>query len=321
MPLPSADTETSNQIAEWRAFNRFWTKLVGALNAGLLDSPYSLAEVRVVFELAHRSPTTSSAIRVALGLDSGYLSRILTRLKDDGVVTSSRSAVDGRRQELTLTRNGRRLFASLDRRADDEIRSLLDPLSPASRRRLLGAMRVVRALLDDREVTSSFVLRPLEPGDLGWVLERHGALYRHEHGFDDAFEALVAKVLGDYATRHDPKKENGWIAERDGERVGSIFCMKKTARTAQLRLLLVEPSARGAGIGWRLVDECIRFATRAGYREMILWTKDVLHDARRIYERAGFELVDQEDETDSAGAHGQHWRRALTRVEGVLGLR
>ena len=301
-----------SQVADLRAFNRFWTRTIGALNAGLLDSDYSLTEVRVIFELAGAGTTTSSEIRAKLGLDSGYLSRILARLKEEGLVSSAPSGEDGRRQVLEITRRGRTVFRELDERANAEIRDLLSPLAPGDRRRLLGAMASIRRLVSPEPGSPAlFLLRPLGPGDIGWVLERHGALYSHEHDFDDAFEALVARVLADYAAGHDSAKESGWIAELDGERAGSIFCMRKSTRTAQLRLLLVEPAARGKGIGTRLVDECIRFATRAGYRDMILWTKDVLHDARRIYERAGFELVEEDDERDSSGARGQYWRRAL----------
>lgn len=305
------DPDPAAQVAGVRSFNRFWTRTIGALNKGLLDSPYSLTEVRVIFELAHKDGLSSSDVRAGLGLDSGYLSRILARLTADGIVTSAPSDSDGRRRFLALTRHGRSVFRTLNERADQEIRTLLAPLAESDRRRLLGAMAAIRRIVGPEEGGDVVVLRAPRAGDLGWVLERHGSLYSFEYGFDEAFEALVAKVLAEFASNHDPRKEAGWIAERDGGRVGSIFCMRKTARTAQLRLLLVDPGARGMGIGSLLVKECVDFARRAGYRDVILWTKDVLHDARRIYERAGFELVEQEEERDAAGARGQYWRLVL----------
>jgi DNA-binding MarR family transcriptional regulator/predicted N-acetyltransferase YhbS len=298
-----------HQVSTIRAFNRFWTKAIGVLEAGLLDSPYSLTEVRVIFEVAQRDGISLTEVRKILRIDSGYLSRILTRLKQEGVVAAAPSGTDGRRQVLTLRSKGHDLFRELDGRASEEIQTMLSPLGQEDRERLVGAMNTIRRIIDDQPPSGPpFVLRPLAPGDLGWVLARHGVLYAQERGFDEEFEALVAQIVAGYAKHHDPRRETGWIAEVDGEAVGSIFCMKKSNRVAQLRLLLVEPRARRMGIGTKLVEECVKFARRARYKQMMLWTKDVLHDARRIYERAGFELLDEDDRSDGTKKpRGQNW--------------
>ncbi|HEX8804045.1 MAG TPA: bifunctional helix-turn-helix transcriptional regulator/GNAT family N-acetyltransferase [Acidimicrobiales bacterium] len=299
-------------VATVRSFNRFYTRWVGALAEGLLDSPWSLAEARVLFELAQADATEVVDLRERLGLDAGYLSRILARLEGAGLVERTRSAADARRSVAGLTAAGRAAFRELDARSAEQIGALLDPLDGTDRRRLVGAMATIRSLLGDGERSGGFVLRPLEPGDHGWVVERHGALYAAEHGWDVSFEALVARIVADYLDGRDPARETAWIAEVDGERVGCVFCVRHDDETAQLRLLLVDPRARGAGIGARLVDECLRFARRAGYRRIRLWTNDVLAAARRIYQRAGFEL-EAEEPHHSYGRDlvGQTWSRAL----------
>lgn len=311
LPNPSR-TPPEDAVAAVRAFNRFWTKKIGVLNASLLDSAYSLTEVRVLFEITHESATTLTELRDALEIDSGYLSRILGRFKNERLIQSTPSERDGRRQILTVTKKGRSVMGELDERASDQVRQILGPIPKDEEDELIRAMMMIREIIDRQPPRErSFVIRPLRPGDIGWVLERHGTLYSAEHGFGEDFEALVARILAEFAERRDPKRETAWIAEVDRERAGSVFCMKKSKNIAQLRLLLVEPRARRLGIGTKLVDECIRFASHVGYREMTLWTKDVLHDARRIYERFGFSLQ-SEDEPSAAGKpRGQTWRLIL----------
>lgn len=300
-------------VSEVRSFNRFYTNVIGVLQEHLLQSPYSLTEVRVMFELAQRGETDLVVLRRDLGLDAGYLSRIIARLEAEALATRRRSPDDGRRQLLILTTKGRRAFAALDRRSAREVSALLGRLGEDEQRRLLGAMAAIRSLLGDHPpAAGTLVLRPPRPGDLGWVVARNGALYAQEQGWNEHYEALVARIVADYAAEHDPRREAAWIAELDGAPVGSVFCVRRDDDTAQLRLLLVDPSARGRGVGSRLVDECLRFARQAGYRRMVLWTNDVLAAARRIYERAGFELTAEEPHTDFGRAtHSQTWARDL----------
>ncbi|MEV1115699.1 GNAT family N-acetyltransferase [Actinosynnema sp. NPDC049800] len=274
-------------VADVRAFNRFYTGVIGVLDRGYLASPYSLTEVRVLFELA-AGPREAADLRAALSLDAGYLSRILTRFDRDGLVTRTVSERDSRRHVVALTPHGESVFADLNARSDAEIGALLDRVPPADRVELVASMRKVERLLTG--TPRSYLLRPLRPGDLGWVVNRHGVRYAEECGFDQTFEALVARVAGEYGARHCPDHEAAWIAEVDGEPVGSIFCMRVDDRTAKLRLLLVEPAARGLGIGARLVDECLRFARRAGYERMELWTVAGLAASRHLYEKVGFTL-------------------------------
>jgi DNA-binding MarR family transcriptional regulator/GNAT superfamily N-acetyltransferase len=301
-----------DEIAQVRAFNRFYTRVLGLLDEGLAHTPYSLTEARVLFEVAHHEPAGVADLRSWLGVDAGYLSRILARFEADGLVTRERAAGDARRQLVVLTSRGRAAFADLDNRSAADVRRMLESVSGPGRRRLLESMRSIESLLTDREGRAKPVLRELRAGDLGWVVQRHGELYAEEYGWDDTFEALVARIVAGYVDDRDPARDRAWIAEVDGERVGSVFCVHKDATVAQLRLLLVEPSARGMGIGSSLVDACLDFARAAGYREMVLWTNSVLAAARRIYERAGFELVDEAPNP----AFGQQltqqtWRRAL----------
>lgn len=307
-----SSSATEDRVATVRAFNRFYTEAIGVLDEGLLQTPYSLTEARVIFELAQRDATEVTDLRRALAVDAGYLSRILARFQADGLVTRERSAADRRRQVIRLTGAGRAAFDTLDARSADEIRTLLAKLSEEDQRRLVSAMTVIRSLLEPAPRPEAYVLRPLRPGDLGWVVHRHGVRYADEYGWDDTFEALVARIVADYVDHRDPQRENAWIAEMDGAPAGCVFCTRKDETTAQLRLLLVEPRARGLGVGTRLVEECLRFARWAGYRRITLWTNDVLADARRIYERAGFTLLDEEPH-HSFGHDlvGQYWSRAL----------
>ncbi|HET9847114.1 MAG TPA: bifunctional helix-turn-helix transcriptional regulator/GNAT family N-acetyltransferase [Candidatus Dormibacteraeota bacterium] len=295
-----------------RAFTRFYTNIIGVLEEGLLKTPYSLTEARVIFELAQRTETEVADLRRSLDVDAGYLSRILSRFESDRLIAKDRSPADGRRSVITLTRTGRKVFELLNQRSAEENQRLISRLSDEDQRRLLGAMGVIRELLEGAPRSSAVVLRPFAPGDYGWVVQRHGVLYAEEYGWDETFEALVARIVADYVDHRDPRRENAWIAEVDGEPVGCIFCVKKTDPVAQLRLLLVDPRARGAGIGARLVDECMRFARRAGYAEMMLWTNDVLTSARRIYERAGFKLVEEERHHNFGhDLVGQNWSVVL----------
>ncbi|MDQ3936668.1 MAG: helix-turn-helix domain-containing GNAT family N-acetyltransferase [Actinomycetota bacterium] len=285
---------TAEQITAVRAFNRFYTSVAGLLREGLLGTDLTLTEARLVYDLAQRERTEVADLRETLGLDAGYLSRLIARLERRGLLTRARSDADARRQVLALTPAGRRKFELLDRRSAEEVGALLDGVPPGERSRLVGAMDAIRAVLDPGSPSPAFVLRPPAPGDYGWIVQRHGAVYSEEHGFDVRFEALAARIVSDFAAGHDPRREAAWIADVDGQPAGSVLCVRKSARVAQLRLLFVDPRARGMGIGTRLVDECLRFARAAGYRRMTLWTNDVLAEARRIYDRAGFEQVDEE---------------------------
>jgi len=294
-PQPLRGRGTSTQVAAVRQFNRFYTKQIGILREGHLDSPFSLTEVRVLYEIAHGDGPSASDLVKALGLDSGYVSRILRSFERRGLLEKARSETDARRAHLRLTDKGREAFAALDVRADNEIEGLISRISADDRRRVVDAMRTIERLIAPApDARRSYILRTHQPGDIGWVVHRHGVLYAREYGWDERFEALVAGIVAEFVQNFDPRRERCWIAEMDGERVGSVFLVKKTETIAKLRLLLVEPKARGHGVGHRLVDECIRFARQARYERMTLWTNSVLHAARRIYEAAGFRLVSEE---------------------------
>jgi DNA-binding MarR family transcriptional regulator/GNAT superfamily N-acetyltransferase len=302
----------ADPVTAVREFSRFYTRVLGLLGGALLATPYSLTEARVLFELGQPGQLDTLDLRRRLGLDPGYLSRILSRFESAGLVERGRSAVDGRRQVLRLTARGREAFTDLDGRSTAQVAGLLAAASEGDRRALVGALATARAVLGgERRSTRRVELRPLRPGDLGWVVQRHGVRYAEEYGWDATFEGLVARIVGEYGESPHPR-QNAWIAELSGEPVGCVFCVRKDDDTAQLRLLLVEPSARGAGVGTALVDECLRFATAAGYREIVLWTNDVLVAARRIYERAGFRL-EHEGPRPNFGARltEQVWRRPL----------
>jgi DNA-binding MarR family transcriptional regulator/GNAT superfamily N-acetyltransferase len=299
-------------VAAVRAFNRSYTRFLGALDEQLLSTPYSLTEARVLFELGQHNETAVSALRQATGLDAGYLSRLLARFENGGLVRRDRSESDARRQVVRLTAHGRDTFHALDRKSAEQIRELLADLSDDEQTRLVEAMDMIRNRIDRPTGHPDVTLRQPAPGDFGWVIERNGALYAREHGWDSSYEALVAKIVADYLGDHDPDLERAWVAELDGERVGAVFCVRQDETTAKLRLLHVEPSARGAGVGTVLVDECVWFARAAGYRTMELWTVSLLAPARRIYQRAGFTLVSSD--TGQRFGHaltGQTWRLSL----------
>ncbi|HEY0451875.1 bifunctional helix-turn-helix transcriptional regulator/GNAT family N-acetyltransferase [Actinophytocola sp.] len=300
------------RISAVRAFNRSYTKFLGALNGHLLSTPYSLTEARVLFELGQREETEVADLRRVIGLDAGYLSRLLGRFEEGGLVRRERSTSDARRQLIRLTTKGQDTFRVLDTKSVAQTRALLGDLSDEEQQRLVDAMDMIRRRLAGADARPEVRLRAPAAGDHGWVIERNGALYAQEHGWDSSYEALVAQIVAGYLDKHDPVREAAWVAELHGERVGAIFCVRKDDTTAKLRLLHVEPGARGAGVGSVLVDECVRFAREAGYRSIELWTVSVLAPARRIYERAGFELV-EEDTSDRFGHRltGQTWRLAL----------
>jgi DNA-binding MarR family transcriptional regulator/GNAT superfamily N-acetyltransferase len=283
----------SDAVVELRAFNRFYTGQLGMLSPRFLATPHTLAEARVLFELAQSEQTEVSVLRRRMRIDAGHLSRLLSRLERRGLIERERSTIDGRRQLARLTGTGAGEFAVLDRRAAADTASRLSGLSETEQARLVAALDEVRRLLQPAEADPTVLLRAPRAGELGWIVQRHGELYSEEYGWDADFEALVARIVADYAARHDPAREAAWIAEVDGRPGGCALCVRHDDGVAKLRLLLVEPRARGIGLGERLVGACIAFARGAGYRRLTLWTNDVLVHARRIYERAGFQLVDE----------------------------
>jgi len=308
-----------------RSFNRFYTKQIGVLQEGLLQSDYSLTEARVLYEVAHRKILTASAILKDIGLDRGYLSRILANFERRGLIAKKTSKSDSRKSDLSLTARGGKTLASLERRSRKEIATMLSALSAPGRYRLVEAMRTIQSLLGPTvENKVPYTLRSHRPGDIGWIIHRHGVLYSREYGWDENFEALVAEIAAKFIRTFDPKRERCWIAERDGRIVGCVFLVKQSSRVAKLRLLLVEPSARGLGIGKRLVHECIGFAREVGYKTMTLWTNDILHAARHIYQHEGFRLI-KEERHHSFGHNlvGQNWElnlqthKALRRIPAV----
>jgi DNA-binding MarR family transcriptional regulator/N-acetylglutamate synthase-like GNAT family acetyltransferase len=305
--------ELEQRVEAARRFNRFYTRRIGVLREGAYKSPFSLTEVRVLYELAHRDQPTATELGRELGLDAGYLSRILRGFERRGLILKTRSADDGRQSHLALTPLGRKVFAPLNARSHGEMAAMLRQLSPAARARLIAAMRTIEQLLGERpEPPAPQLLRPPRAGELGWVVERHGALYAQEYGYDEEFEALVAEIVAHFVQHYDAKRERCWIAERDGEPVGCVFLVKQSPTIAKLRLLLVDPSARGSGLGTRLVSECVGFARRAGYRKLTLWTQSELRAARRLYQAAGFHLVHRKRHTSfGKGLVAETWDLAL----------
>ncbi|HUP08703.1 MAG TPA: helix-turn-helix domain-containing GNAT family N-acetyltransferase [Caldimonas sp.] len=304
-----------------RRFNRFYTRRIGVLGEGLVDTPFTLAQSRLLWELAHRERTTASELARDLGLDRGYMSRLLRGLRERGLVTGTPAPHDARHSLLALTAEGRKAYAPLDRRTQAQVAAMLEPLGEPERTRLVAAMGTIERLLDPAAATAApWLLRTHRPGDIGWVIARHGALYAHEYGWDIRFEALVARIAAHFVEHLDPAREACWIAERDGANVGCVFLVQARDETtdavrpgvAQLRLLLVEPTARGLGIGARLVDECERFARAAGYRRIVLWTNSVLLAARAIYAKAGYRLTQSERHTSFGQVLvGENWELEL----------
>ncbi len=285
-----------SDISAVRSFNRFYTKQIGILHQGYLDSPFSLSEGRVLYELAHRDRPTATAIAKDLDLDPGYLSRILVKFEKLSLIARTREDRDARSTRLSLTARGRAAYASLDRGAERDVRTMLSKLAPPERASLVASMGTIERILTAQppDPKTPYLIRTHQPGDLGWIIHRHGVLYAQEQGWDERFEAEVAEIAARFINHFDPKRERCWIAEKDGAIVGCIFLVRKTTTIGQLRLFLVEPSARGLGIGNRLVAECIRFARQAGYRKMTLWTQSILYAARRIYSKHGFRRIHQE---------------------------
>jgi DNA-binding MarR family transcriptional regulator/GNAT superfamily N-acetyltransferase len=283
------------RIGDVRQFNRFFTRQIGVLREGLLHSPYPLTDARILFELGQTDQLTASRLGRELGLDAGYLSRILARLEQRGLLEKVRSENDGRQLLLSLSAAGKEAFALLDQRSREEVSEMLNELSEEDQQRLLKAMQTIESVLTKGfKFSEPFILRPHEPGDMGWIAHRHGVLYAQEYGWDEHFEALVAKIVADFIIDYNPARERCWIAEMDGEIIGSVFVVQSSETVAKLRLLLVEPKARGLGLGTRLVEECIRFARRRGYAKLMLWTNNVLLEARHIYAKTGFQLVAEE---------------------------
>jgi DNA-binding MarR family transcriptional regulator/N-acetylglutamate synthase-like GNAT family acetyltransferase len=304
---------TIDTIAAVRRFNRFYTQKIGVLEENVYDVALSLSEARILYELASGKGVTASELAAALGLDPGYLSRILTRFEKKKFLRRSTRTDDRRKNVLTLTRRGSQAFARVDRASSRQVGAMLERLGVNDRYLVVSAMQTIESLLGTpSERSEPYILRPPAPGDYGWVIQRHGALYAAEYGWNAEFEALVAEIIAHFVQRLDAQRERAWIAERHGQNVGCVFLVKKSERVAQLRLLLVEPSARGLGIGARLVEECIRFAQQRGYKKMILWTNDILHAARHIYEHCGFRLL-EEKKHQSFGHElvGQTWELTL----------
>lgn len=289
---------SNEQIAAVRQFNRFYARQIGLLDEHLNGSPFSYAEARILYELAHRENASATDLVLGLGMDPGYVSRVIARLGRGGLVARHRSEGDGRRVHLNLTARGRASFATLNSAAQRDVGRLLGRVKGNGPERLIGAMRTIEDLLGLRGQAPAVRLRRPRPGDLGWVVERNGAVYAHEYGWGLKAEALFARIVSDFQNGYDPDRERCWIAEQAGERVGCVFLVRKTDRVAQLRMLLVEPQARGTGLGKRLVEECTRFARRAGYRKIVLWTNRVLSAARHIYQTAGYRFVKTERHDD-----------------------
>ncbi len=297
-----------------REFNRFYTRRIGVVKAGMAGSPYTLPEARVLYALGRDGEATATAIGRELSLDLGYLSRLLQSLRRRGLLQAKRASHDGRQQLLTLTEKGRKAFTHLDARSRDEMAAMIAPLKAAERERLVGAMRTVQSLLHGGEREDRVVLRAHRAGDMGWVVERHAACYHAEYGWGPRFEALVSGIVKEFLEKFDPQRERCWIAERNGERVGSVFVVRDAKKgQARLRLLLVEPGARGTGLGRRLVEECIAFARDKGYRKLVLWTHANLDAARAIYRKTGFRRLDKTEAHSTFGprAVSEFWEMDL----------
>jgi DNA-binding MarR family transcriptional regulator/GNAT superfamily N-acetyltransferase len=305
--------DSDDQISAVRAFNRFYTRRLGVLDQQLLKSPFSLSEARVLYELAHREDPAAKEIGIELGLDPGYLSRIVQKFDEDGLITRKPLPSDRRQYRLSLTAKGRQAFAKLERSSHDDVADMLATLPRGDGQRLTAAMAAIERLLGAADVPPpSAILRGHRPGDMGWVVQSHGALYASEYGFDSSFEALVAEIAAKFLTSFDASRERCWIADIDGAQVGSVFLVKHTDDVAKLRLLLVDPAGRGQQLGQRLVDECIAFAQACGYRRITLWTQSVLVAARKIYQDAGFVLVGSEPHRSfGQSLIGETWEREL----------
>jgi DNA-binding MarR family transcriptional regulator/GNAT superfamily N-acetyltransferase len=304
------------RITAVRRFSRFYTRQLGLLRESLVHTSFSLTEARVLYELANRDSVTASELAADLDLDHGYLSRILRSFAEDGLLAKKRAKNDARQSVITITAKGRKAFAPLNKGSHDQVAAMLAKLSDAEQQRVVGAMNTVESLLGGSSQSSpqirAIILRPHQPGDMGWVTSTHGALYVAEYGWDITFEALVAKITAEFTENFDARRERCWIAELDGERAGSVFVVRKSDHVAKLRLLIVDPRARGLKLGAKLVAECLRFAKAAGYSSMTLWTQSNLTAARSIYQRAGFELTANEPHHSfGVDLMGETWDREL----------
>jgi DNA-binding MarR family transcriptional regulator/GNAT superfamily N-acetyltransferase len=298
-------------ISAVRAFTRFYTTRLGVLDQRLLKSPFSLSEARVLYELANRQNPSAKAIGTELGLDAGYLSRIVQKFEEDGLIRRKPSPADRRQYRLSLTATGRQSFAKLDRRSHAEVGQMLAKLSDSDRQRLTAAMATIKRLLGS-STASPAILREPRPGDMGWVVQSHGAFYASEYGWDASFEALVAEIAAKFLHSFDASRERCWIADIDGMQVGSVFLVRESDEVAKLRLLLVDPAGRGQGLGRRLVGECIAFARACGYRKITLWTQSILLAARNIYRDSGFVLVKAEPHRSfGQSLTGETWEMKL----------
>ena len=305
----AATANLEPRISAVRRFNRFYTQRIGLLEESWVKSPFSLTQARVLYELIRRRQPTATELAKDLGLDAGYLSRILRDFEAQGLIARQISDSDGRQSLLSITELGRKKFAPIETHSNDQVQAMLGTLPPAAQQRLSEAMRTIESVLSGEPAPATpYILRPPRPGDMGWIAGRHGVLYGEEHGWDVRIEALCAEIVAAFVRNYDPKRERCWIAEREGENVGSVMLVKDSEEVARLRLLLVEPKARGLGIGARLVDECVRFAREARYRKITLWTHSVLTAARHIYEQAGFKLVDSWTHNDfGKDLIGENW--------------
>ncbi|HXT81031.1 MAG TPA: helix-turn-helix domain-containing GNAT family N-acetyltransferase [Acetobacteraceae bacterium] len=305
------DDRLPSHIAAVRRFSRFYTRRIGLLHEGLLGGDLTLAEGRIIYELAQAPGTTARRLSDELGLDPAYLSRILQRFQEQGLITRTASPADARQSLLSLTEKGTGVYGTINDRSRQEIGAMLERLTPVQQDRLVAALASAEALLGGgaaAEPRVPYLLRPPAVGDMGWIVHRQSVLYAQEYGWDDTYEALVAEIVAQFVRSFDARRERCWIAEREGDVVGSVFLVRQSDDVGKLRLLYVEPAARGLGIGQRLVQECIRFARQAGYRQLMLWTNDVLVSARRIYQAAGFRLI--EEERHHSFGHdlvGQNW--------------
>jgi DNA-binding MarR family transcriptional regulator/GNAT superfamily N-acetyltransferase len=302
-----------DRIAAVRRFNRFYTQHIGVLHEGWVKSPFSLAEARVLYELIHRDKPTAAELARDLGLDAGYLSRILRGFEVQGLIRKETSDADGRQSLLSITERGRRRFAPIEAHTNEDVRAMLATLAPGAQTQLVDALRTIERVLGNKpEPKVPYILRPPRAGDMGWVVNRHAVLYAQEYGWADPFEGVCAQIVADFVNNYDARRERCWIAEVDGENAGSVMLVKDTDEVARLRLLLVEPAARGLGIGTRLTDECVRFARERSYRKVTLWTHSVLTAARHVYQQAGFKLTSSEPRQSwGQDVISEHWDLTL----------
>ena len=317
MALQSHQDELERDVAAMRRFNRFYTQKIGALGDGFLHSPFTLTEARVLYEIAYRENPSATELARDLGLDAGYLSRILAGFEQKKLLKRTPSKTDGRRYHLSLTEKGHKAFAPLNEESRTEAAALLEPMSAAQRQRLVGAMTTIESALGGSAAPEAgYVLRGPQAGDLGWIIHRQGRLYVEEFGWNAELEAFIAEILAQFAKNFDPARERCWVAERDGTVIGSVFLVKESDSVAKLRMLYVDPAARGLGLGRRLVEECVAQAKTFGYKKMILWTNDILHAARHIYLEQGFKLV-KEERHNSFGKDlvGQYWELDLETLD------